>query len=193
MEMNKIERAILYATETHKGAHRKGKDGKKAPFRPYILHPVEAMTIVAGLTDDEDVIAAAVLHDVVEDAKVPTEEIERIFGRRVRELVEKESEDKMPDLPPEESWKIRKQATIDHLPGLDRDAKLIALGDKLSNIREMERDHAILGDEVWQRFNVKDKALHGWYYSSLCNVLAEEFGDVPAIKEYKAIVKSIFG
>ena len=61
MFMTKIERAIQYAVDAHAGSKRKGKD------RPYILHPIEVMTIVAGLTEDEDVIAAAVLHDTVED------------------------------------------------------------------------------------------------------------------------------
>ena len=54
---------------------------------PYILHPLEAAVIVGTMTDDQNLIAAAVLHDVVEDAGVTIEEIEAKFGKRVRELV----------------------------------------------------------------------------------------------------------
>ena len=185
--MTKIERAIQYAVFAHAGTSRKGK------ARPYILHPIETMTIVAGLTDDEDVIAAAVLHDVVEDTSIQPEDIEREFGQRVKALVMAESEDKMRDVPAEASWKERKQATIDHLKGLSRNEKLICLGDKLANIREMRHDHDLLGDELWERFNQKDTAMHSWYYRSIFRAMEEEFGNVPVILEYKDLLECVFG
>ncbi len=184
--MTKIERAILYAVFAHAGTKRKGKE------RPYILHPIEVMTIVASMTENQDVIAAAVLHDTVEDTGITPKDIEREFGKKVRKLVMAESEDKMKDLPAEASWKARKQATIDHLRSLNRDAKRICLGDKLANIREISRDYAEIGDELWERFNQKDKSEHKWYYSSICDVLEEKFGSVPAIREYRELLQSVF-
>lgn len=74
MLMNKIERATAYASRAHAGKCRKGKD------KPYILHPLEAMAVVKKLTDDEDVIAAAVLHDTVEDTAVTADCLEKEFG-----------------------------------------------------------------------------------------------------------------
>ena len=185
--MTKIERAIRFAVTAHAGTRRKGKE------RPYIMHPIEVMSVVAGMTGDEDVIAAAVLHDTVEDTDVTAADLEREFGPRVRDLVMAESEDKMKELPAEASWKLRKQATIDHLRTLGRDAKLICLGDKLANIREMSRDYAVLSDKLWERFNQKDKREHAWYYRSICDVLEEEFGEVPEIREYRSRLKSVFG
>ncbi len=185
--MTIIERAIQFATFAHAETKRKGKE------RPYILHPVEVMTIVAGMTEDPEVIAAAVLHDVVEDTSIRSEDIEREFGQRVKELVAAESEDKMTHLPAEASWKERKQATVDHLGALEQDAKLICLGDKLANIREISRDHAKLGDALWKRFNQKDKKEQGWYYREICNKLEAEFGAVPAITEYRELLKAVFG
>ena len=182
-----IEKAIRFAVTAHEGAKRKGKD------RPYILHPIEAMTIVAGMTEDEAVIAAAVLHDTVEDTAVTAADIEREFGPLVMKLVMAESEDKMKDLPAEASWKLRKQATIEQLKTLGRDEKLICLGDKLANIRELSRDHALLGDMLWERFNQKDKHEHAWYYTSICEALEEEFGDVPEIREYRELLQNVFG
>ena len=184
--MTKLENAIRFAVAAHAGTKRKGKD------RPYILHPIEAMTIVAGLTEDEDVLAAAVLHDVVEDTDTAPEDIEREFGPRVRALVMAESEDKMRDLPAADSWQARKQATIDHLAGLERDALLICLGDKLANLREIRRDHATLGDSLWERFNQKDRTKHAWYYGSVFRILAEALGEVPEIREYRTLLKEIF-
>ena len=184
--MTMIEKAVLFATKAHEGTTRKGKE------RPYILHPLEVMTIVAGLTEDEEVISAAVLHDTVEDTDVTPRDIRQSFGERVERLVMAESEDKMKDLPPEASWELRKQATIDHLETLDRDEKLICLGDKLANIREMSRDHAQIGDKLWERFNQKDKRKHAWYYRSICDVLELEFGDIREIREYRELWSGVF-
>ena len=181
-----VERAIQYAVFAHAGTKRKGKE------RPYILHPIEAMTIAAGITEDEEVLAAAVLHDVVEDTSLQAEDIEREFGPRVSALVMAESEDKMKQLPAGASWKLRKQATIDHLSGLGRDEKIICLGDKLSNLREIARDYRMLGDALWDRFNQKDKNEHAWYYRSICDVLEAEFGENIMIREYRTLLREVF-
>ncbi len=186
--MTIIERAIQYAVFAHAGTTRKGKR-----YRPYILHPVEVMTIVSSMTDDKEVIAAAVLHDTVEDTSVKAADLSRLFGKRVMELVMAESEDKMVDLPATASWEARKQATIDHLATLSREAKRICLGDKLANIREISRDYAQIGDKLWERFNQKDKRMHAWYYSSICVVLEEEFGSILEIREYRELLRKVFG
>ena len=87
-----------------------------------IIGELKAMlSETAGMTDDEDIIAAAVLHDVVEDTGKSEADIREAFGDRVADLVMAESEDKMRNLPPEASWELRKQATIDHLAGLERE------------------------------------------------------------------------
>ena len=85
--MELVSEAIAFAVKAHDGMRRK-KSGS-----PYILHPMEAAVIVGSMTDDQALIAAAVLHDVVEDAGIAMEEIEERFGKRVRELVECETED----------------------------------------------------------------------------------------------------
>ncbi len=184
--MTILEEAIIFATKAHEGIKRKGKE------RAYILHPIEAMTIVSTISEDEEVLAAAVLHDTVEDTDVTRDDIEKKFGKRVAELVASEREDKRKDQPPESTWITRKQETITHLQHADRDIKLICLGDKLANIREIRQDYAVLGDGLWERFNQKDKSLHRWYYSSVYLVLEEEFGDVPVIREYCRLLEEVF-
>ena len=182
-----LDDAIQFAVKAHAGVNRKGKK------RPYILHPLEAMLIASGLTEDEEVLAAAVLHDTVEDTPVTREDIERSFGKRVADLVAAESENKRPELAASDTWEIRKSETIAHLKTASREAKLICLGDKLSNIREMARDYAVLGDALWQRFSVKDKSKHAWYYRSVCDELDEEFKDARPIREYRALLEEVFG
>ena len=107
--MGILEKAITFAAEKHAGAVRKGSD------IPYIVHPIEAVSIVSGITSDHEVLAAAILHDVVEDTPVKIEEIKELFGERIAALVASESEDKMTHLPPSESWELRKEATIKSL------------------------------------------------------------------------------
>ena len=67
--------------KAHDGMRRKKSEA------PYILHPMEAAVIVGTMTDDQNLIAAAALHDVVEDANITIDEIEVKFGKRVRKLV----------------------------------------------------------------------------------------------------------
>ena len=96
-----IDEAIEFATKAHAGQFRKGTK------RPYIVHPVEVADIVATMTQDEEIICAAVLHDTIEDCEGITEEVLREkFGERVASMVALESEDKS------KSWEERKGATI---------------------------------------------------------------------------------
>ena len=187
--MNKIEKAIIFATRAHAGTCRKGKD------KPYILHPISAMAIVKQFTTDEDVLAAAVLHDTVEDTHVTIERLEKEFGSRVAALVASVSENKRENLPSEATWKERKQETIDGLKQADYETKLLCLGDKLSNLREMYDDYAEIGDDLWKRFNQKDKRMHGWYYMEIYKILAEveEFRWSEELFEFEGALQFIFG
>ena len=186
-ELGLVTRAVIFAAEAHDGQVRKGTG------IPYIVHPAEAAAIAAGLTEDPRVIAAAVLHDTAEDAGVTREQLMDKFGSRVAELVAAESEDKREGVDPRLSWKIRKQETIDHLEHTnDRDVKILALADKLSNLRSIERDYRAEGDRLWDRFNQKDTKEIGWYYRSFirtCAVLKE----TAAYREYAQLVDKVFG
>ncbi len=181
-----FEQACIFAAVAHRGATRKG--GRI----PYLVHPVEAAGIVAEMTDDEDLIAAAVLHDILEDTDVTYEELEQFFGSRIAGYVYGESEDKRRDLPPESTWMLRKQETVDFLrEKADRNARMLALADKLSNIRAIARDIDKVGDQIWERFNQKDKNKHGWMYRQTAEAL-RELEDFPAWKEYDRLVRKVF-
>ena len=180
-----LDKAIMFATEVHGGQLRKGTK------IPYILHPLEAAAIVGTMTTDDEIIAGAVLHDVVEDTDTTVEKIRELFGGRVAELVASESEDKREHLSAQSTWKIRKQETLDHLKTAPVEVKMIALGDKLSNIRAINRDYNSIGDELWQRFNQKDKNEHYWYYQSIADCLIE-LKDYHVYKEYCELVQKTF-
>ena len=185
--MELVSEAIAFAVKAHDGMRRKKSDA------PYILHPMEAAVIVGTMTDDQNLLAAAVLHDVVEDAGVTIEEIEAKFGKRVRELVGSETEDKRADLPPSDTWRIRKEESIDVLKNTDDVAVLIVwLGDKLANMRSIYRDFKLEGIKMWQRFNQKDENEQAWYYRSIVK-LTERLSDTSAWIEYKTLTELVFG
>lgn len=177
-----INKAIAFAVKAHKGQPRKGTE------IPYIFHPLEVGMIVSRITDDEEVIAAAVLHDTVEDCDAVTlDDIRREFGDRVARIVGLESEDK------DKSWEERKAATVCSLKKEPmREAKIVALGDKLSNIRCFYADYIKLGDELWQRFNMKDKRMQGRYYHGLCEALSD-LSDLEEYQEFRRMVEMVFG
>ena len=135
VEHNMIKEAAEFADRAHQGVFRKGTE------IPYITHPMETAAIVTAFTDEPEMIAAALLHDVIE-------------------------------------------AT--------RDEKILALADKLSNIRSTARDYLVLGDEVWQRFNQKDKEMQGWYYKGVAEALKEFKGHI-YYEEYVMLCERVFG
>ena len=176
-----VEKAIKFATKMHEGQVRKGTT------RPYIEHPLEVGRLVSEMTSDEEIISAAYLHDTVEDCNVTVEELEELFSPRVAHLVAQESEDK------KRSWQERKQGTIDRLRNEPMDVRLIAMADKLSNIRDIERDYPEEGEAFWNRFSMKSKECIGWYYKGLKESLREGLSDTKQYQEYKEICERIFG
>ena len=184
--MELVSEAIVFAAKAHDGMRRKKSQA------PYILHPMEAAVIVGTMTDDQDLIAAAALHDVVEDADITIEEIEQRFGKRVRELVGSETEDKRADLPPAQTWRIRKEESLAVLKNTDDMGVLMVwLGDKLANMRAIYRDFKVEGEAMWQRFNQKDVAEQAWYYRSIV-ALTERLSDTSAWIEYKTLTDLVF-
>lgn len=185
--MDKVTQAIVFAAKAHDGMVRK-KDRT-----PYILHPLEAAVIVGSMTDDCDVISAAVLHDVVEDTEISIDEIEEKFGSRVRKLVESETEDKRADLPPENTWRIRKAESLEKLAACtDKNVLILWLGDKLANMRSFYRIWKTEGDSMWQSFNQRDPLQQKWYYSRISE-LTSSLKDFSAWQEYNALFNIIFG
>ena len=134
-----IREAAEFAERAHEGVYRKGTK------IPYITHPMETAAIVTAFTNEPEMIAAALLHDVIEDAGVTKEELEEKFGSRVAFLVESESEDKS------RSWMERKGTTVEHLKSATRDEKILALADKLSVLTRRTRKCRAGITKGWQR------------------------------------------
>lgn len=185
--MDKVSEAIQFATIAHSGMCR------KRDKTPYILHPLEAAVIVSTMTSDEDIISAAVLHDVVEDTPVTMAELTEKFGERVATLVSSETEDKREHLSPVDTWQIRKEESLEVLKNADNtDISILWLGDKLANMRSFYRQWKAEGDAIWQNFNQKDPSRQKWYYTSIAEYTSA-LKEHAAWKEYNELVKIIFG
>ena len=186
LDTSLVDRAIVFAVNAHAGTERRGTD------IPYIVHPLEAMAIVSTITSDPEMLAAAVLHDTVEDTDVTLEDLRAAFGERVAALVASESDSFTDETGRTLSWKERKILALNRLAAATRDEKIVAMGDKLSNMRAIARDYAALGEDFWLRFHVKSKESHAWRYRALAEALGD-LADTAAYQEFVRLIKQVFG
>ena len=153
----KIQDAIYFAVKTHEIYRKQKRKGKDVP---YITHPLIVGMILAQAGASEDVIAAGILHDTIEDSsdekRVTKEMIEERFGEYVATLVYAVTE-KNRALP----WEERKAAALLEIQKFSHDALLVKSGDVLSNMTEMLGDYERDGEETFAHFNgPKDAVLH---------------------------------
>ena len=188
---NLVERAKEFAYERHEGQVRKGSG---VPFTTHLESVVE---IVKKLTEDDKVISAAWLHDVVEDTDTTLSEVRSLFGNTVAHYVNLESEDKRPGVDEKTSWRARKEEQIQCLRNTHRgdgDVFMIALGDKLANTKEMLADKRIVGNEVWGKFNNTSPIDQKWYYQSFADVIRDKsnLGGTEVFSEFTSVLSELF-
>lgn len=182
-----VDDAIRFAVDAHAGTERRGKGF------PYVIHVLEAMTIVASISPDPELLAAAALHDTLEDTDVSARELRARFGPRVASLVEAETDRLYEADGREVDWRTRKQEGLDRLAHASRDVKIVAIGDKLSNMRAIAQDYRRMGDSLWNRFHAPGgRADHEWRYRGLASALAE-LADTDAYREFSALIEAVFG
>ncbi len=166
----KIQKAINIATKLHQGQMR------KAGELPYIVHPFSVAWILSEYTDDEDVIAAAFLHDVLED--VPgyyAEDMTRDFGERVTKIVQGVSEDKDPNTEEEAPWLERKEKYLIRLNAAGDESVMISAADKIHNLTAMYDAYKEIGPALWDRFNApSDKKI--WFYKEVFKIVERRLG-----------------
>ena len=127
-ELTLLLKATAFSADRHRSQRRMGIDAS-----PYINHPLDVASLLASVGGVEEVetLVGAILHDTIEDTATTADELESNFGRAVRRLVEEVTDDK--SLAKAE----RKRRQVEHAPSLSSAAKLIKLGDKISNVREV--------------------------------------------------------
>lgn len=181
-----IDRALAVAARCHAGQTRKDEP------TPYIAHPVAVAMIVSDFTDDEDVVTAALLHDVLEDVPpsvYSAEDMTAEFGARVTEMVRGVSEEKTAgeEAPP---WRIRKEGYLAALADDSEECLLISAADKIHNLRSMASAHGRLGDAMWDVFNAGPEEKL-WFYGAIADTVAERLGDREASRQLRQAVDDI--
>lgn len=157
--MEIIEKALQIASAAHENQYR------KRTKIPYITHPAAVGMILLKAGYSEEIIAGGILHDTVEDTEVSLEEIKRIFGSKIAEIVEGCSE---PDK--SLSWEERKEHTIHFLKTAPEEVRVVACADKLHNVKSIIRDYEMNGETVWTRFK-RGRDQQEWYYRNIIKSL----------------------
>lgn len=147
MAISLIKKAKIFATKHHSAVGQK----RKYTGEDYIVHPIEVAAIVSSVTGDEEMIAAAYLHDTVEDTEATIEDIEREFGPCVADLVENLTDVSKPE---DGNRKVRKEIDRQHTSRASARAKTIKLADLISNSRTI-----LLHDPEFSVTYMREKAL----------------------------------
>ncbi len=175
----RFEQALLYAFQAHRQQYRKGSQ------IPYFSHLISCAALVMEGGGDEDQSIAALLHDVAEDqgGNRRLEEIETLFGKRVRQIVEGCSDTLKFPKPP---WRERKEGYIKHLFSANEDVLLVSLADKVHNLRTIYMDFQEVGEQIWDRFQ-GGKAGSLWYFRSLLEIYKQRYPH-PMVVEFERIL-----
>ncbi|HEX8947034.1 MAG TPA: HD domain-containing protein [Candidatus Paceibacterota bacterium] len=175
-----VEKALVLALKAHEGQTR------KEASTPYIVHPVRVAILLARYGFDDVIVAAGLVHDVVEDTSVSLEDVRRELGEEVAALVAPVTHDE--SLP----WEERKKAYIESVHAASEGAKAVSVADKIANAESLLAAHAREGSAVWRHFNAgKEKKL--WFEESMLTMLQESWQHplvgayAQAVQEMKAL------
>ena len=182
-----FDKAAHFAISAHANTERGAKGF------PYIIHPMEAAAIVATMTTDPELLAAAILHDTLEDTEVTFEELRSQFGNRVAYLVLAESNIKKNGILRQTTWRESKSRAVERLANASHEGKIVAMGDKLSNLRAIASDYQLIGDQLWSRFHAPEgKKDVEWYYRALFDALNDLKGTLP-YQEFERLIRQTWG
>lgn len=168
----RLLRAINTAAWAHRNHTRKGTD------LPYVSHVFGVMNLVSTVSNDEDVLIAALFHDILEDVpeEYPESQMREDFGDRVVELVRGVTKNESIT-----DWQERADAYLAHLSTADEGSVIISVADKLHNLLSILADHEEIGGKIWERFN-SGKEKQQWWYGAVSEVAAARIPGNPLLK-----------
>ncbi len=153
-----IDRAVGFAARAHETQKRKIGDV------PYIAHPVGVAMILMGMDCEPAVVAAGLLHDVIEDTSVTLEDVEEAFGSEVATIVSGWTEPQKK----RGNWEQRKLHMIRSLRDAPLSVKLVMAADKYHNLSHTLSTSREQGRKVWRHFG-RGPSRQAWYYRSVLN------------------------
>ncbi len=174
---NLIEKAVRIAAIAHKNQLR------KIGNLPYIVHPFMVALKLARYGFSDAVISAALVHDVLEDTNYPEDEIKKELGNKVFKIVKSVTHDN--SLP----WEEKKKKYIESVKNGSKEAKAVALADKIHNLESLLIDYKKEGSKVWEKF-FKGREGRLWFEKNFLEMIKKEYKH-PLVKEYKNILKKV--
>lgn len=177
--MQKLDYAILFATKAHDGQRRKTDNVDM------IFHPFTVGMLLQKSGMSEETVIAGILHDVVEDTKYTIEDIEKIFGTNVKNIVEEVTENKKLE------WKERKKEAIEKIKNASFEGKMVECADKINNLESLYDLLEEKGEDVWKSFN-KSYQEQRWYYTEMYKAVIQNVEYNNFFKRYETILYKIF-
>ena len=177
--MQRLDYAILFATKAHDGQMRKTDNVAM------IFHPFTVGMLLQRTGMSEDTVIAGILHDVVEDTKYTIDDIENIFGKNVRNIVDEVTENKSLE------WKKRKEEAIEKVRNASIQGKMVECADKINNLESLYDLLQEKGAEVWKNFN-KPYSEQKWYYTEMYQAVVDNAENNQFFERYKKILNKVF-
>lgn len=175
--MTLIEKALQLATRAHDGQVRKN-DGS-----PVIVHVTMVGFMLKEHGFDENIVAAGICHDVLEDTQISTDDLIKELGPDVAKIVEDVSENK------KLLWEERKAQYAAHVEVAPEAAKAVAVADKIHNAETIIFDYQVKGKEVWKVFN-RGKDQQVWFHELVCTGLEKSWNH-PLVARYRMAVEKL--
>jgi (p)ppGpp synthase/HD superfamily hydrolase len=177
-----VKDALETARRAHAGQLRRGSDG-----RPYIDHPVAVAEILIKYRHRDEVLAAALLHDVVEKSEIEAPEVRERFGEAVAGLVEALTEDEAID-----SYEDRKEEHRQRVAEADPAALAIFAADKITNVAMLREAYALIGEGVSDELAVPlDLKIYIW--EADLEMLFDEAPEMPLTDEFANEMVGLWG
>lgn len=164
-----------------------GDQKRKAGGQPVIIHLLEVANLAYRFGEsNEYLLAAALCHDLVEDTECTLEEINKMCGKVVADLVCSVSND--PNL--DYDWEAKKLDYIEKVKTGGREAQIICLSDKIANMRSLLKEYEKEGEEVWRHFN-QGREKKVWFEKEVYEMLRENLGNHRYIEEYAELIEAL--
>jgi len=176
-KINLIEKAMRIAVLAHQRQKRK-VDGL-----PYIVHPFMVALKLARYNFPDNVIAGALVHDVLEDTHFPEEKLKKELGKKIFKIVKLVTQDQ--SLP----WEEKKRKYIKNLKRAPNEAKAIVIADKIHNLESLLIAYQEQGPKIWGKFKRgRDKII--WFQEEVLKTIKESWKH-PLVKEYENLITKL--
>jgi len=175
--MELLEKAHRLMLKAH------GQQVRKTDGSPYVVHPMMVAKKLARLNFHDEVIAAAMIHDVLEDTDITEQQLRQELGDEVVDIILPLSENKKLE------WEERKKKYITDVKNAGHATKAVSIADKIHNLESVIETHKTMGPAIWTKFN-RGKEQKMWFEKEMLKSFQESW-DHPMIAEYEKLLQQV--